>query len=680
MVRGETDGKRTNKLKFTRLDEKQMENNWAIVIGINDYLHHPKDKLRYAVNDAQQIGNFLSRQAGFGEANVIRFLGDETRQGSLTYPTCSNLLRWLKRDLQPDCLGKIDRLWFYFSGHGVSRNGRDYLMTSDCLEDEIERFALPIDEVIAVLRLHRDAEIVLVLDACRQVLGKKSFASSIGEQTIASAQERGITTIFSCDYGQYSYELEELQQGAFTYALVEGLTQYTLPRQLENYLRQRVLELNLQHRREHVKQTPRIQIEPASKAFQPLLPYAVTSADIEVLVSQAKEDEIEEDFETAKKLWWQIIDVSKSSVQRREAQTAIERIDGKIARLNYNHPTRNTLPQPGFYRSSEVSKASSQSTTQETKATSKQSTLVTHSVPSQILKYSEQERVYQIPESVTSSFQEFVFDVLEIDSHGRTISRYTDKSWCFIEEINRINIEMVFVPGGTFQMGSSSLEDKYCKNDHPQHTVVVKPFLMSKFPITFAQWRAVVQLQPTPKKLKPRPSQNWGMNRPVVEISWHDAAEFCDILSQKTGDTYRLPTEAEWEYACRAGTTTPFHFGQTITSDVANYDGTHSYRSGPKGINRAKTLQVGDLKFANAFGLFDMHGNVWEWCQDHWHNNYTDAPTNGEAWIDNTDNQTRVIRGGSWLNEPAICSSSYRLWKDSHQTSPHIGFRIVRDL
>lgn len=321
-----------------------MTNNWAIVIGINNYQHHPERGLKYAVNDAQRIGDFLSKQAGFGEAHVLRCLGDAAHQGSSTYPTCSNLLRSLKRDFQPERLGKVDRLWFYFSGHGVSRNGRDYLITSDCLEDEIERFGLPLDEVIANLQAHQDADVVLILDACRQVLGKKSFDSSIGKQTIESAKERGITTIFSCDYGQYSYELEALQQGAFTYALVEGLAQHTLPHQLETYLRQRVPALHLQYRRGQVNQTPRIRIEPTSKTFHPLLPDAATPSDMAVLIDLAKRSELEEDFVTAKHIWWQVIRVAKSDDRVQEAETAIRRIDQKMgdrsanAKSVVNHP------------------------------------------------------------------------------------------------------------------------------------------------------------------------------------------------------------------------------------------------------------------------------------------------------------------------------------------------------
>ena len=156
--------------------------------------------------------------------------------------------------------------------------------------------------------------------------------------------------------------------------------------------------------------------------------------------------------------------------------------------------------------------------------------------------------------------------------------------------------------------------------------------------------------------------------------------EFCKYLSQKTGHEYRLPTEAEWEYACRAGTTTPFHFGETMTSDLANYDGRYLYGSEPKGIYREKTNSVGTFQVANAFGLFDMHGNVWEWCLDHWHENYDNAPNNGDEWLDSSENQTRIMRGGSLLNDPSMCRSSSRFHQKASETFKHVGFRIVFSL
>ena len=323
-----------------------MANNWAIVIGINHYDHHPERQLKYAVPDAQLICDFLCTHAGFARDRILLCLGDEEYKTSPTYPTYPTLLRLLNRDFHPDRIGQVDRFWFFFGGHGVSQNGRDYLLTSDSLIEDIElKIALPIDEVIASLRRHQTADIVLILDNCRQQQGSRKFiVEGTSKQTIESAQSRGITTISSCDYGQSSYELDSLKQGAFTYALVEGLKQYTLPDKLEPYLRRRVAELN-----QHSHQIPQI-IGSASQASQPLLPSAVTPADITVLVDRGTKAELEENFEAAKQLWWQVIEVSQSGDRIREARMAIDRIDRKIARLSGD---RSALPSPSIEKKDE---------------------------------------------------------------------------------------------------------------------------------------------------------------------------------------------------------------------------------------------------------------------------------------------------------------------------------------
>ncbi|WP_208346046.1 formylglycine-generating enzyme family protein, partial [Aetokthonos hydrillicola] len=143
----------------------------------------------------------------------------------------------------------------------------------------------------------------------------------------------------------------------------------------------------------------------------------------------------------------------------------------------------------------------------------------------------------------------------------------------------------------------------------------------------------------------------------------------------KTGKPYRLPSEAEWEYACRAGTTTPFHFGETITSDLANYNGELIYVAGSEGTYRRKTTEVGSFGVANTFGLYDMHGNVWEWCADNWHANYKGAPTDGSVWLNDNNSQLRLLRGGAWNNNPAYCRSACRGWYDFGDDD--VGFRVV---
>jgi formylglycine-generating enzyme required for sulfatase activity len=169
-----------------------------------------------------------------------------------------------------------------------------------------------------------------------------------------------------------------------------------------------------------------------------------------------------------------------------------------------------------------------------------------------------------------------------------------------------------------------------------------------------------------------------GANRPVETVSWNDAVEFCKRLSQKTGRTYRLPSEAEWEYACRAGTSTPFHFGETITADLANYHSEVAYASAPTKKARGQTTPVGSFS-ANAFGLYDMHGNVWEWCQDIWYDNYKGAPVDGSPWLTglntNNTNTTRLLRGGSWDFNPVDCRSANLFIPDDRYY--FIGFRVV---
>ncbi len=152
--------------------------------------------------------------------------------------------------------------------------------------------------------------------------------------------------------------------------------------------------------------------------------------------------------------------------------------------------------------------------------------------------------------------------------------------------------------------------------------------------------------------------------------------KFCARLSRKTGHHYRLPSEAEWEYACRAGTTTPFHFGETITSDLANYDGNSTYASGPKGVYRRETTPVGSFP-PNAFGLYDMHGNVYEWCADAWHDNYEGAPSDGSAWESGKNDSERMLRGGSWNFDAVHCRSAYRIGVSPGDWDYLNGLRVV---
>ena len=279
----------------------------------------------------------------------------------------------------------------------------------------------------------------------------------------------------------------------------------------------------------------------------------------------------------------------------------------------------------------------------------------------------------------------FTFETVTVNSTGQIANRRQGQAKFFTDSLgNGITIEMISMTGGSFVMGSPNTEARRIDTEGPQHNVTVAPFFMGKYEVTQEQWEAVMGNNPSYFK---------GAKRPVANVSWNDAVAFCQKLTQKTGKSYRLPSEAEWEYACRAGTKTPFYFGETITPDLVNYNGNRIYGAAPKnGFYRQETIDVGSFP-SNAFGLYDMHGNVWEWCADPWHDDYQNAPQDGSVWDENNndnryqdydvlvniknDNRNRLLRGGSWRNYPRNCRSAFRNRGQSALRYYDLGFRVA---
>ncbi len=262
----------------------------------------------------------------------------------------------------------------------------------------------------------------------------------------------------------------------------------------------------------------------------------------------------------------------------------------------------------------------------------------------------------------------FTFEVITVNNSGKIINRTQGSARQKIEDLgNGIKLEMVYIPRGSFLMQSPEDQDENTDAESLQHQVTLQPFYMSKYPITQTQYQVI---------MGNNPSNFIGRSRPVERVSWHDATKFCQKLSEKTGKIYTLPSESQWEYACRAGTTTPFSFGETITSELVNYDGNYPYSNAPKGKYRQETTDVGTFP-PNAFGLYDMHGNVWEWCLDVWHDNYNGAPTDGNAWESGGDSNRRVLRGGSWYFNSWDCRSAWRIYYYADDCINTWGFRIV---
>jgi formylglycine-generating enzyme required for sulfatase activity/uncharacterized protein with von Willebrand factor type A (vWA) domain len=300
---------------------------------------------------------------------------------------------------------------------------------------------------------------------------------------------------------------------------------------------------------------------------------------------------------------------------------------------------------------------------------------------------------------VTRDENLFTAETVLVNKTGQVIERKPVKAYFYDENLPEVGnqkkaqnyIRMMYIPQGEFWMGTEDEEierlvkkygwDGY-RRERPQRLVKVPAFYMSQTPITQGQWRAIAATAKIDIDLKTNPYRFHGDELPVERVNWYEATEFCKRLSRETKREYWLPSEAEWEYACRAGTKTPFHFGETITADLANYRGTKTYADEPTGKYRQQTTPVGQFP-PNAFGLYDMHGNVWEWCADTWHHNYEGAPTDGSAWTTNwfgfnDDNDCYQLRGGCWFSNPGDCRSAFRffLYRRDFNLSG-CGFRVV---
>ena len=286
----------------------------------------------------------------------------------------------------------------------------------------------------------------------------------------------------------------------------------------------------------------------------------------------------------------------------------------------------------------------------------------------------------------------------------------------FVEDLNGVPLDMILIPPGSFIMGAPATEEESRDNERPQHLVKMSLFFLGRYPITQAQWKAVAQMQRVRRELEDNPSRFKGDKRPVENVNWYDAIEFCARLSKHTGKQYRLPSESEWEYACRAVISVenkdltveewnekynqPFNFGETISTDLANYycfnEEYGIYGRGERGESQKQTTDVDFFGVANDFGLSDMHGEVWEWCADPWHSNYEDAPEDGRVWDEKNKNEnhyqnmnesidlllkderTRVLRGGSWGSFPSYCRSAYRNnVNPDNRNNNRYGFRVA---
>ena len=634
----------------------------ALLIGVSEY-EPGLNPLPGAVKDVEAMQRVLahSEMGGFAQENIT-VLKNPQRQA------IEDAIYKLFDNRQKD-----DLLLFYFSGHGVKdESGKLYLSTR-ATRKENGRLVKP--SAVAASTLHesinesKSQRQVVILDCCFS--GAIAKGMTIKDDGTVNVQEqlggKGRAILTSSTSTQYSFEQEGSELSVYTQYLVEGIEKGAADLDNDGWI-------SIDELHEYASS----KVREAAPAMTPEF-YPVQEGHKILLAKSPKDDP---KVKYRKEVELRINRGKFSSVSRRllDSLSRQLKLDAEVAaaiEAEVQQPYLEYQRKLEEYEKTLIEAMEAESTLSEATLNDLRDYQQHLGLRDEDVAVIEQ-RIIGEEKAIASIEQPLVLTKAERADFPE-LNLTLNKDVSFTEDLgNGVKLDMVAIPGGTFLMGSPENELERRDSESPQHTVTIKPFCMGKFTVTQAQWRVVAGFPKVKIDLEPDPSRFKGAKRPVEKVSWDDAVEFCARLSKKTKREYRLPSEAEWEYACRAGTTTPFHFGKTITTSLANYDGNYTYGSGSKGQYRQQTTDVGSFR-RNAFGLYDMHGNVLEWCQDIWHNNYNGAPIDGSAWLnkDNNDNHSRLMRGGSWLNIPGFCRSAFRNNYIPGDRNNVIGFRLV---
>ena len=594
---------------------------------------------------------------------------------------------------------KEDLLLLFFSGHGmINDDNHLYLATSNTAKDNFEATAVDANFIQTQSKNCYSKRQILILDACYSgAFANGWHTKSIGVDIKTQLGAEGRVVMTSSGATQTSFTQEGATLSLYTQYLVEGIETGAADNDSDGKIHIQELHAYAKAKVQAVKPNMKPDIILDSEAYNILLAYAPKNPEVEYrkLVEQyAQNGELKKVailVLTEKRKTLGITDAVAEEIENKVLEPFRRRLvnlqkykqhfaEEVEQKYPLDEQTLNILKDYrqdvlGLRNEDVVSieleitsskKAEALQYQQEQQITKKlRSQQETEALqPQQEQQITKKLRSQQETEKNQSGYElkTFKFETAEIIFKNQLLGlvrkpeiKYIPTSGkYFTEDLgNGVSLEMVHIPGGTFIMGSPENEEGYDKSQSPQHQVTVPAFFMSKYPITQKQWRVVAALPKININLELEPSYFQGDDLPVEGVSWYDTQEFCARLSQKTNKAYRLPSEAEWEYACRGGTTTAFYFGKTISPELANYDSKY----------QGKTTEVGKFP-ANPFGLHDMCGNVWEWCEDGWHEDYINAPGDGSVWLNNSNNR-RVLRGGSWFIPSENCRSSFRFYADA---------------
>jgi formylglycine-generating enzyme required for sulfatase activity len=641
----------------TALPEKPER--YALLVGIDRYEDSQINPLQGAANDARTLRSALIQAAGFPADQVFLLTSEQT---SVRQPTRGNILRRLsnlKALIPPSGL-----LLFFFAGHGIQQQDQGFLLCSDSqLSGDLallRETALNVDSLRRYIRETGVRQVILILDACRNEPGGRSLADNpLGEAMVnalnfdvRNREVEAFVTFYASAIGHRAFEFVEKKQGYFSWFLVQGLSgaaanergEVTLA-SLIHYLQEQVPKRVLLDLGVGREQKPFVNFEGYRAEELVLAAYPALARNASPGTVPLAED-----------LLWSRIEKSSDI---RDFRAYLEKFPGG------KNATRATSRIADMDR------------------------ITTPSAPPP-----------RLPAAKIVS-RPFIFETATLNVQGQVMQRKESQGKGITENCAGIPLELVLIPGGTFPMGLSHTEIALYQQNYgitrerpaassrdaiqglfrmmlPQHLVTVPSYYLGKYEITKAQWNAAARLPKIRKLLKGRPASPRAERFPIDQVAWEEAQEFCDRLTRFSGHGYRLPSEAEWEYACRAGSMTPYYFGETFSPELANCKAT----GGETGKSQPGALaEVGSRRVANAFGLFDMLGNVQEWCLDEWHNNYQGAPLDGRAWVNGVKKTApRLLRGGAWLTESERCRSAERDFAAPDSNGEGIGFRVALEI
>jgi formylglycine-generating enzyme required for sulfatase activity len=644
-----------------------MAKKIALLIGVSEYGENIPP-LSSALNDVEAMERVLKNPN----------LGNFTQVEKLLNPN-SEVMRIAILNLFKNA-EKEDLLLFFFSGHGmINDDNHLYLATCNTAKDNFEATAVDGNFIQAQSRNCYSKRQVLILDACYSgAFANGWHTKSIGVDIKKQLGAEGRVVMTSSGATQTSFTQEGATLSLYTQYLVEGIETGAADNDSDGKIHIQELHAYAKAKVQAVKPNMKPDIILDKEGYDILLAYTPKNPEVEyrklvekytqngelkkvaILVLTEKRKTLGITDAVAKEIEREVLEPFRRRLVNLQSykQFFAEEVEQKYP---LNEQTLKILKD---YRQDVLGLRDEDVASIELEITSGKEA-----------EYQKQREAEAEKNKFGYQLKTFEFATAEISLKSQLLGfvkrpeiKYIPKSGkYFTEDIgNGVFLEMVNIPEGTFIMGSPENEEGYDKSQSPQHQVTVYGFFMGKYPITQKQWRVVAALPKVNINLESEPSQFQGDNLPVEGVSWYDAQEFCARLSQKTNKSYRLPSEAEWEYACRGGTTTAFYFGKTISPELANYDSKY----------QGKTTEVGKFP-ANPFGLHDMCGNVWEWCEDGWHEDYINAPDDGSVWLNNSNNR-RVLRGCAWLVRPENCRSSFRFYADAGFVGCNLfSFRVV---